>query len=421
MAKPLSFRMAFLIALTLGVILPAAPMLAQGEGQTGALSPFASAIFRISGVAPAGWPEVSPGVYARQATPTDRTVLVQQAQNTSRAQLTAGLLRSLGLQELPERVGVHESAAFTWDLYTLEIETSDQALVIDMALAETETATYLIVLQTVPDEHDALRETVFMPAVDALDVLSWGRETDSPAGAGEEEIMHLVPEIIAVRPHDVSAYTQGLLLYEGSLYESAGRYAESTLREVDPETGEVLRMVEVPDEYFAEGLERVGDRLVQLTWKEKVAFIYDLETFEQVGAFTYEGEGWGLCYDDEYLYMSDGSPIISIRDPETFEVMFRGVVTYQGSPVQNLNELECVGDYIYANVWNTDYIMKIDKTNGRVVAFVDAAGLLTPEDIESLASGSVLNGIAYNAEADTFLITGKRWPKLFEVRFVEHE
>lgn len=230
-----------------------------------------------------------------------------------------------------------------------------------------------------------------------------------------------VPEVISVRDHDVSAYTQGLLLYNGLLYESAGQYGESTLREVDPETGEVLRSVDVPEEYFAEGLERVEETLIQLTWKENTALVYDLETFEQIGSYTYEGEGWGLCSDGRYLYMSDGSPFIDLIDMETFEPIFSGAVTFQGQPVQNINELECVGDYIYANIWQTDYIVQIDKSNGVVVALIDASELLTPEERGALEASSVLNGIVYLPDTDTFLITGKRWPKMFEVRFVEKE
>ncbi|NLX10833.1 MAG: glutaminyl-peptide cyclotransferase [Chloroflexi bacterium] len=231
----------------------------------------------------------------------------------------------------------------------------------------------------------------------------------------------LVPEVIEVREHDLAAYTQGFLLHEGRLFESTGQYGASTVREVDPETGDVVRSIDVPEEYFGEGLERVGDRLIQLTWKENTAFVYDLETFEQIDTFTYEGEGWGLCSDGEYLFMSDGSPFLSIRDLETFEVVFEGMVTVQGQPVMNINELECVGDSIYANIWHTDYIIQIDRMNGVVTALIDASDLLTEEERAELGEQDVLNGIAYNPETDTFLITGKRWPKMFEVRFVPAE
>ncbi|MBN1562256.1 MAG: glutaminyl-peptide cyclotransferase [Anaerolineae bacterium] len=244
-------------------------------------------------------------------------------------------------------------------------------------------------------------------------------QSDNPLFA---EVEILKPEIISVRDHDASAYTQGLLLYEGSIYESTGRNGESTLREVDPATGKVLRSIDVPEEYFAEGLALVGDSLIQLTWKAQVAFIYDRATFEQTGTFAYEGEGWGLCYDGQYLYMSNGSPFLTVRDPETFDVIFSGLVTAQGSIVDNLNELECVGDYVYANVYQTNYIVRIDKTNGVVTAIIDAADLVPADERDaSWTTADVLNGIVYLPDSDTFLITGKYWPKMYEVIFVPVE
>jgi glutaminyl-peptide cyclotransferase len=231
----------------------------------------------------------------------------------------------------------------------------------------------------------------------------------------------LVPEVINVRPHDPTAYTQGLILYDGSLYESAGQYGESTLREVDPETGEVLRQVSMPDEYFAEGLERVGDNLIQITWQENEAFVYDIDTFEVVDTYEYEGQGWGLCTDGRFLFMSSGSSFITLRDMNTFELLYDGLVTLQGQPVTRINELECVGDYIYANVYTTDFILRINKYNGVVDAVIDASSLLTEEERAELASDEVLNGIVYLPDSDTFLITGKHWPNMYEVRFVEAE
>ena len=232
----------------------------------------------------------------------------------------------------------------------------------------------------------------------------------------------LVPEILATHPHDPQAFTQGLLLEGGMLYESTGLRGQSTLREVDPATGDVLRQVEMPPEVFAEGLTLVGDRLMQLTWQEGLVYSYDFETFDLLD--TYEGyaqEGWGICYDGEYLFTSDGSSQIIVRDPETLEEVQRLNVLLQGSAVRNLNELECVGDSIYANVWYTDAIVRIDKADGRISAVIDARALLTAEQRATLTSGDVLNGIAYDAESDTFLITGKNWSWLFEVEFVPVE
>lgn len=231
----------------------------------------------------------------------------------------------------------------------------------------------------------------------------------------------LVPEVISERPHDANAFTQGFELYEGSIYESTGRYGESTLREVDPETGEVIRSVALDDAYFAEGLTRVDDRLLQLTWREGTVFSYDVATFEPLETYTdYNTEGWGICYDGEQLYTSDGSNEITVRDAETLEPTDTLSIVFQGQQVNMLNELECVGDAIYANIWQTDFIVRINKETGALEAIVNATGLLTPEEQASLGSGATLNGIAYDEETDTFLITGKLWPKVFEVQFVEY-
>lgn len=243
--------------------------------------------------------------------------------------------------------------------------------------------------------------------------------TPTPSAAlapGSIEI--LAPEVLAIYPHDPTAYTQGLLLHDGYLYESTGQRGQSDVRRVELATGEVLQQTAMSDRYFGEGLALVDDRLIQLTWQEEQAFIYDLETLVPIGLFNYEGEGWGLCYDGEALWMSDGSATLTRRDPDTFAALDQLEITAQGRPVANLNELECVGDLIYANIYLQDVIVIIDKATGAVTGAVDASNLLAPEEYDALLSGEVLNGIAYNAEDDTFYITGKHWPKLFEVRFV---
>ena len=236
-----------------------------------------------------------------------------------------------------------------------------------------------------------------------------------------QEVTRLAPEVLNVYPHDSGAFTQGLLWDGGALYESTGLWGQSSLRRVDLETGEPETRIALADTYFAEGLERVGERLIQLTWRAGLAFVYDFDTLERIDTLEYEGEGWGLCYDGRYLFMSDGGSHLSIREPETFELIFRGAVTLDGRivPAQLLNELECVGEHIYANAWNTDYIFRIDKFTGVVSAVIDASGLLSAAEREALANGSVLNGIAWNPESETFYITGKNWPKLFEVVFIE--
>ena len=236
-----------------------------------------------------------------------------------------------------------------------------------------------------------------------------------------QEVPLLVPEVLNEYPHDSGAFTQGLLWHDGYLYESTGLWGQSTLRRVDIETGVPDITVTLAETYFAEGLERVGDRLIQLTWQAGRAFVFDFDTFERIDTFEYDGEGWGLCYDGRYLYMSDSTSRLSIREPESFALIFRGAVTLEGQviPAQLLNELECVGEHIYANAWNTDYIFRIDKFTGIVTAVIDASALLTAAERAALSNGSVLNGIAYNDETDTFYITGKNWPKLFEVVFSE--
>lgn len=236
-----------------------------------------------------------------------------------------------------------------------------------------------------------------------------------------QDVPLLVPEVLNEYPHDSSAFTQGLLWHEGYLYESTGLWGQSSLRRVDIETGGPETVIALDEAYFAEGLERVGDRLIQLTWQAGLAFVYDFESLELVDTLEYDDEGWGLCYDGRYLFMSDSTSRLSIREPESFELIFRGAVTLEGQviPAQLLNELECVGEHIYANAWNTDYIFRIDKFSGVISAVIDASGLLTAAEQEALSSGSVLNGIAYNSESETFYITGKNWPKLFEVVFSE--
>jgi glutaminyl-peptide cyclotransferase len=231
----------------------------------------------------------------------------------------------------------------------------------------------------------------------------------------EPLVERLRVEVLRVAPHDREAFTQGLLLHEGRLYESTGLHGRSSLRQVDRASGEVLRQIRLDPIFFAEGLARVGNRLIQITWKEEVALVYDLQTLERVDQLRYSGEGWGLCYDGERLIMTDGSANLTMRDPQTFAAIGTVAVTLEGRSMERLNELECVGDRVYANVWMTDLILRIDPRSGRVEAVIDASNLLSPEERRT---ADVLNGIAYDPEQDVFLITGKLWPRLFEVRFV---
>jgi glutaminyl-peptide cyclotransferase len=222
-------------------------------------------------------------------------------------------------------------------------------------------------------------------------------------------------KVLSVRPHDRTAYTQGLLLQDGALYESTGIYGNSSIRQVDPATGEVKRSRAVPREYFAEGLALVDDRLIQLTWQEQKAFVYKASDFQPVTELRYDGEGWGLCWDGKRLVMSDGSNRLTFRDPKTFAVLGSVGVTLAGQPVDRVNELECVDGVVYANVWQTSDILRIDPKDGRVTAVIDASGLLSPDEQRE---ADVLNGIAWDPAKKNFLITGKLWPKMFEVTFV---
>ena len=238
----------------------------------------------------------------------------------------------------------------------------------------------------------------------------------APAEAAEPDVRLRRVEVLRELSHERDAYTQGLVWWDGVLFESTGREGESTLRRLDPRTGRVEQRIDIPPQYFGEGLALVDRRLIMLTWRAQRAFVYDRDSFEQLDTFRYRGEGWGLCLDGDRLIMSDGSDKLTFRDPVTFEPIGEQRVRLRGQPLYELNELECVDGAVYANVWQTDFIVRIDPESGRVTDYIDAAGLLQGPD---RFGAEVLNGIAYDPEADTFYITGKWWPKMFEVRFVE--
>ena len=223
-------------------------------------------------------------------------------------------------------------------------------------------------------------------------------------------------QTVTTRPHDTAAWTEGLLLdRSGELYESTGQVGQSTIRQVDPMTGVVIRSVALPSNLYGEGLALVGDQFVQLTWKDGLALVWDAATLTQTGSFRYTGEGWGLCNDGMRLVMSDGSSTLTFRDLGNFEVRGTVEVTVQGQPLDRLNELECVHGSVWANVWETPWIVRIDPASGAVTGALDTTAIITP-DPSVVDAGAVLNGIAYDPAADTFLLTGKRWPSMFEVR-----
>ncbi len=222
-------------------------------------------------------------------------------------------------------------------------------------------------------------------------------------------------KVLRTYPHDSRAFTQGLLMFDGKVYESTGLQGRSSVRRVDLASGMVEQQTRLPDELFGEGLARVGQRLIQLTWKNGKALVWDLGTLAKVAEFSYDGEGWGLCFDGKRLVMSDGSDRLVFRDPTHFQKQGELRVRRDGRPLANLNELECIGGSIYANVWQDDHIARIDPTTGEVTGWIDASGLL---DRASDQPVDVLNGIAAMDGTGNLLITGKLWPNLYEVQIV---
>ncbi|WP_027500968.1 glutaminyl-peptide cyclotransferase [Rhodococcus sp. UNC363MFTsu5.1] len=240
--------------------------------------------------------------------------------------------------------------------------------------------------------------------------------TNSGAEPDADSVERLRVEVVGERPHDRTAFTQGLEIADGELLEGTGLAGRSELRAGSQETGVERLRVPVPEQMFGEGITVSGDTVWQITWRDGVAIARDRHTLAERSRMTYEGEGWGLCAQSDRLVMSDGSDTLTFRDPVTFEPRGTVAVTLDGQPQDQLNELECVGDTaVYANVWQTQQIVRIDPDSGRITAVIDASGLLTDEESRSV---DVLNGIAEVPGTDRFLITGKYYPRMFEVRFV---
>lgn len=222
--------------------------------------------------------------------------------------------------------------------------------------------------------------------------------------------------IIHTYPHDPHAFTQGLVYIDGNLYESTGLEGQSSLRMVDLETGRILQSQPVDSKYFAEGLTAWGSTLVQLTWESHVAFVYDRFSFRMLRTFSYSGEGWGLTQDGKSLILSDGSDTLRFIDPATFREVRRITVKDHGKPVLEINELEFIHSTIYANIWHSDRIARIDPSSGKVLGWIDLKGLLSADQLTK--PEAVLNGIAYDSAHDRLFVTGKLWPKLFEIQVV---
>ena len=222
-------------------------------------------------------------------------------------------------------------------------------------------------------------------------------------------------EVVRTYPHDPNAFTEGLFLRDGFLYESTGLEGASSVRKTVLETGSVENERSISSQYFGEGIIDWKDKLIQLTWKTQIGFVYGVDDFETRGEFSYAGEGWALTRDDKRLIMSDGTSRLRFLDPETLKETGGITVTDEGRPVDQLNELEWVKGEIYANIWQTDRIARIDPVTGKVKGWIDLTGLLPEAD---RARADVLNGIAYDAKADRLIVTGKLWPRLYEIRVV---
>lgn len=221
-------------------------------------------------------------------------------------------------------------------------------------------------------------------------------------------------EVVKEYPHDPKSFTQGLVFYNGSFIESAGEYGVSDLREVELQSGRVLRKTDVAERFFAEGMTIFRGKIYQLTWQEHVCFVYDPQTFRQISQFNYDGEGWGLTHDDQNLILSDGTNQLRFIDPDSFKVVKTISVFSNNRPLLDLNELEYIRGEVFANIWHSDRIARIDPNSGEILGWIDLTGLLPLEKRSD--EEAVLNGIAYDEATDRLFVTGKLWPQLFEIR-----
>lgn len=221
-------------------------------------------------------------------------------------------------------------------------------------------------------------------------------------------------QVVNVWPHDPNAFTQGLVVLDGKMLESTGQVGRSSLRNVDLQTGRILKKIDVPPPFFAEGLTLLNNKIYQLTWEQGVGFIYDAQTLEKLGEFKYDGEGWGLTTDGQSLILSDGTNRIRFLDPDSFQLKKTIAVMHGRVPLRDLNELEFVNGEIYANVWHDNRIATINPQTGHVTAWIDLTGLLQEGDVQD--QEAVLNGIAYDQSSGRLFVTGKLWPRLFEIK-----
>ncbi len=241
-----------------------------------------------------------------------------------------------------------------------------------------------------------------------------------PKDSGDSTTPEVVPlytyKIVNTYPHDRNAFTQGLVFEDGILYEGTGLHGQSTLRKVELETGNILRILTLPAQFFGEGVTIHGNKLIQLTWQSNVGFVYDKESFELLREFNYPTEGWGITHDGKRLIMSDGTSTLHFLDPATFQEIGQIEVYDRNGPVTKLNELEYVQGEIYANIWKTDRIARIAPLTGQVMGWIELENILSPEDRNHRVDA--LNGIAYDAKNDRLFVTGKFWPKIIEIEMI---
>jgi glutaminyl-peptide cyclotransferase len=264
-------------------------------------------------------------------------------------------------------------------------------------------------------ERNAWARAVQLVTLGALVASGCGCDDDDRSAPAPPPLPVYGYSVVNVYPHDTTAFTQGLVHDAGRIFESTGLYGSSTLREVELETGSVVRSHELSSQYYGEGIAVIDTQIVQLTWQNNIGFVYGKESFTQVSTFSYASEGWGISYDGQRLVMSDGTPTLRFLDPATFAEIGRVSVRADSLLVAGLNELEFVEGEIYANVWHTDRIAIITPETGRVRAWIDLAELLPVED---RPAADVLNGIAYDDAGDRLFVTGKFWPSLFEIELV---
>lgn len=241
-------------------------------------------------------------------------------------------------------------------------------------------------------------------------------KTVIPEPSSPKSVLNYTYAIVNRYPHDLNAFTEGLAYENGFLYEGTGLNGRSSIRKVDLNTGDILQIHEIPDQYFGEGITLYKDTLIQLTWKSHTGFVYNQKTFKLLSQFSYPTEGWGLTCDSDHLIMSDGSSTLYFLNPDTYKITGEIEVRDKTIPITNINELEYINGDIFANIWQTNKIAIIEPSNGQVTGYIDLSGLLSDQDYTGKVG--VLNGIAYDATSDRLFVTGKLWPLLFEIKLV---